>query len=29
VQLQDLINEPGAKYGIFLLGVVGHMTTRR
>ena len=27
--IADLINEPGAKYGIFLLGVVGHMTTRR
>jgi len=27
--IADLTNEPGAKYGIFLLGVAGHMTTRR
>ena len=27
--IADLINEPGAKYGIFLLGVLGHMTTLR
>ena len=27
--IADLIEKPGAKYGIFLLRVAGHMRTRR